>query len=235
MNEYQEYMLSEETARKHHDDISDIHTRNITFYESIEYFNDDDHGTTHVVTADSTGMAISMTSSVNLLFGSTLMVPETGVVMNNVMDDFSIPGEPNKFGFPPSPANFITPGKRPLSSTSASIIERADGSLYFVTGAAGGSRIITSTLNTIINIIDRNMSVLEALAEPRLHDQLMPNLLVLEETFDRATAEFMQNRGHEVVFIPTAQSAAQALRLHENGTFEAASEVRQKDSAGLVV
>ncbi|KAI5306643.1 18S rRNA pseudouridine methyltransferase [Ascosphaera pollenicola] len=235
MTEYQEYMLSQKTAERHRGDISDIHTQNITFYDSVEYYNDGDHGTTHVVTADSTGMAVSMTSTVNLLFGSTVMTPETGIVMNNVMDDFSLPGTDNKFGFPPSPANYIAPGKRPLSSTSASIVERPDGSLFFVTGAAGGSRIITSTLSTIINVIDRNMSVSDALAEPRLHDQLMPNLLVLEETFNRTTAEFLRSREHDIVYIPIAQSAVQALRLHEDGTFEAAGEVRQEDSAGLVV
>ncbi|KAI5310181.1 hypothetical protein KEM55_000785, partial [Ascosphaera atra] len=163
------------------------------------------------------------------------MVPETGVIMNNDMDDFSIPGERNQFGFVPSPANYIAPGKRPLSSTSATIVERPDGSLYFTTGAAGGSRIITGTLNSIINIIDRNMSVADALGEPRLHDQLLPNIAVLEDSFDEGTAEFLRGRKHDVVYIPVAQSDVQTLRLHEDGTFEAASEPRQLNSGSIVV
>jgi gamma-glutamyltranspeptidase/glutathione hydrolase len=95
-------------------------------------------------------MAITLASTVNLLFGSRLMVPETGVILNDEMNDFSVPGTSNAFGYVPSPANFVRPGKRPLSSISPVIVEHLDNSsLYFVVGAAGGSRIITATVQSL--------------------------------------------------------------------------------------
>lgn len=133
-------------------------------------------GTSHVVTADASGMAITLTTTINLLFGSQLMVESTGVIMNNEMNDFSIPNSSNAFGYVPSPSNYIRPGKRPLSSISPTIVEfLSNNTLYFVVGAAGGSRIITSTTQNLWNVLDRGLSAPAALAQPRLHDQLQPN------------------------------------------------------------
>ena len=135
--------------------------------------NMDRGGTSHIVAADASGMAISVTTTINTLFGSLVVVPETGVIMNNEMNDFSVPGQSNTFGYAPSPANFIRPGKRPLSSISATIVEHsANNSLYYVIGSAGGSRIITATIQNIWNVLDRGKTVPESLKEPRLHDQL---------------------------------------------------------------
>ena len=123
-------------------------------------------------------MAISLTTTVNLLFGSQLVVPETGVIMNNEMNDFSIPGQSNAFGYAPSPANFIKPGKRPLSSISPTIVEWIrNGTLYYVIGSAGGSRIITATVQNLWHVLDQNETVKESLAEPRLHDQVRSQFL----------------------------------------------------------
>ena len=134
------------------------------------------HGTSHVVTADAPGMAISMTSTINLSFGSQVLVPETGLILNNEMNDFSVPNSTNAFGYIPSPANFIAPGKRPLSSINPMIVEHLlNGKLYFITGAAGGSHIITATLQVLWNVLDRNMTSPQALLAPRFHDQLSPN------------------------------------------------------------
>lgn len=125
------------------------------------------------MTADASGMAISLTTTVNLLFGSQLVVPETGVIMNNEMNDFSIPNQSNAFGYEPSPANFVEPGKRPLSSISPTIVEYLkNGTLYLVIGSAGGSRIITATVQNLWHVLDQNATVKESLAEPRLHDQV---------------------------------------------------------------
>ena len=133
-------------------------------------------GTSHVVTADASGMAISLTSTVNLLFGSQLLVPETGLIMNNEMNDFSVPGTSNAFGYVPSPANYVRPGKRPLSSITPVIVEHLlNSSLYFAVGAAGGSRIITTTLQNLWHVLDQNMTSIQALETPRFHDQLIPN------------------------------------------------------------
>lgn len=107
-------------------------------------------GTSHIVTADETGLSISLTTTINTIFGSQLIVPETGVILNNEMDDFSVPGRNNSFGFIPTEANFIRPGKRPLSSISPVIVEHlSNGSLYAAIGSAGGSRIITANIQTL--------------------------------------------------------------------------------------
>jgi gamma-glutamyltranspeptidase / glutathione hydrolase len=104
------------------------------------------------------------------------MVPETGIIMNNEMDDFSIPNANNSFGFVPSPANFIRPGKRPLSSMSPLIIEfEVNGTLHSVLGGAGGSRIITATVQGAWNLLDRGLGIADVVAAARLHDQLVPN------------------------------------------------------------
>lgn len=101
------------------------------------------HGTTHVTVMDRFGMAVSVTSTVNLEWGCRYMDERTGIILNNELDDFSIPHTNNSFGLPPSIANFISPGKRPLSSSSPLILER-DGQVVLALGAAGGSRIITA-------------------------------------------------------------------------------------------
>jgi gamma-glutamyltranspeptidase / glutathione hydrolase len=187
------------------------------------------------VTADQSGMAITLTTTVNLLFGSQLMVPETGIIMNNEMNDFSIPGSSNAFGYVPSPSNYIRPGKRPLSSISPTIAEFSNGTLYYVIGAAGGSRIITSTIQNLVHVLDQNLTVLEALAQPRLHDQLLPNQVSFEYAYNNDTVAFMKARGHNVTWIAPGQSGAQGLRRLSNGAFEAAGEPRQKNSGGFTV
>jgi gamma-glutamyltranspeptidase/glutathione hydrolase len=181
-------------------------------------------------------MAISLTTTINTVFGSRVMVPETGIIMNNEMNDFSIPGAPNNYGYAPSPSNFIRPGKRPLSSTSPVIVEHfANCSLYFVVGAAGGSRIITATVQNLWHVLDRHLTSIQALAKPRFHDQLIPNQLVLEWSYDNGTAASLKEKGHNVTWIPQAQSIAAALRILANGGFEVAAEPRYYNSGGFVV
>lgn len=230
-------MLLDSTAHRIRREISDYHTNNVSYYNP-KHYTPETAGTSHVVTADKSGMSITLTTTINLLFGSQLMVPEYGIIMNNEMNDFSIPGVNNSFGFVPAPTNFIRPGKRPLSSITPVIVEHPDGSLYISTGAAGGSRIISATAQALWHVLDHNMTMHEALAMPRLHDQLMPNTVLLEATFDRRTAEFLEGRGHNITWIRPeagALSSAQGVRRLENGSFEAAGEPRQKNSAGLVI
>ena len=193
-------------------------------------------GTSQITVADNTGLAISLTTTVNLLFGSQLMVPETGVIMNNEMNDFSIPNSSNAFGFIPSPNNFIRPGKRPMSSISPTIVTVPTGdgisSLYMLAGSAGGSRIITTVIQNLWHVLDQGMSAPEAVARPRLHDQLVPNVVTFEVGYDNSTVAWMREKGHNVTF-GAALSSANAIRLLPNGTFEAAGEPRQKNSGGL--
>ncbi|KAK8095019.1 gamma-glutamyltranspeptidase [Apiospora hydei] len=191
------------------------------------------HGTSHVVAADASGMAVSSTTTVNLLFGNLLMVPSTGVILNNEMNDFSIPGVSNEFGYAPSPANFVWPGKRPLSSINPVIIEHAStGALFAVLGAAGGSRIISSTAQVAWRLLEGAAAVsaanqgskeknattmLEAIREPRLHDQLMPNTAVFEYSFDNATVAGLAARGHNVTWVREGQSSVQGIRVLSRG------------------
>lgn len=151
------------------------------------------------------------------------------------MIDFSIPGSSNSFGYIPSKANYVRPGKRPLSSITPAIVTRSDGSLLLLAGSAGGSRIITATVQNIIHVIDQNLSAAQALAKPRLHDQLVPNQVTFEYSYDNSTVAFMQSLGHNVTWVAPGQSTAQLIRVLPNGTFDAAGEPRQLASAGYSV
>ncbi|KIW30662.1 gamma-glutamyltransferase [Cladophialophora immunda] len=235
LSAFQDEMLSEASARYIRSKISDLRTLNVSAYDPAGIESLETPGTSHIVTADASGMAVSLTTTINLLFGSQVLVPETGVIMNNEMNDFSIPGSSNAFGYVPSPANYVRPGKRPLSSISPTIVEYGNGTLYYVTGAAGGSRIITATIQSLVHVLDQNMTAPQALAQPRLHDQLIPNQVSFEYAYNNETVAFMKSRGHNTTFIAPGQSSAQSIRRLPNGTFEAAGEPRQKNSAGLAI
>ncbi|KJZ78670.1 hypothetical protein HIM_02061 [Hirsutella minnesotensis 3608] len=235
LDNYTEKMVSPAMGAEVRSKISDFTTQDVSWYDPQGIESLETPGTSHLVAADASGMAVSITTTVNLLFGSRVMVPETGVVMNNEMSDFSIPKKANPFGYIPSPANFIRPGKRPLSSISPIIAERPDGSLYLAVGAAGGSRITTATIQNVIHVLDGNMTTAQALAQPRLHDQLVPNRVEFEYDYDNSTVAFMKSLNHNVTWVAPRQSTAQSLRLLPNGTFEAAGEPRQKNSGGFAV
>jgi len=234
--EFEADMLDATSAAAIRAKISDHHTQNVSAYDPNGFESAETHGTSHIVTADSSGLATSLTTTINLLFGSRVLVPETGIIMNNEMNDFSIPHVKNAFGYLPTPANYIRPNKRSLSSITPLIVEHSSNhSLFAVLGAAGGSRIITATIQNALDVIDRNMTVHEALARPRLHDQLIPNQVAFEWEYDNSTVKFMKERGHNVTWVPPVYSSAQALKISPNGSFEAAGEPRQKDSAGLTI
>ncbi|THC94898.1 hypothetical protein EYZ11_005620 [Aspergillus tanneri] len=235
MDAYQEDMLTKATIDEIRQKISDIRTQNVSVYDPSGYESLETPGTSHIATADHSGFAISTITTINLLFGSKVMVPETGIIMNNEMDDFSVPGSSNSFGYIPSKANFIRPGKRPLSSITPAIVTRPDGTVFFIAGSAGGSRIITATVQNIIHAVDEGLSAAEALAKPRLHDQLVPNQSVFEYTYDNATVAFMKAKGHNVTWVAPGSSTAQAIRVLPNGTFDAAGEPRQLNSGGFAV
>ncbi|KAI1374819.1 gamma-glutamyltranspeptidase [Hypoxylon crocopeplum] len=239
-------MLDAEHAAEIRKRIRDDATQPVENYDPRHVYVPEDHGTSHVSTADAAGMAVSSTTTVNLLFGSLLVVPETGVVLNDEMNDFSIPGVRNEFGYAPSPANYVRAGKRPLSSITPVIVERpnpipkskhpATTLLAAVVGAAGGSRIISATTQVLWYMLERGDAVGEAVAAPRFHDQLMPNEVAFEYGFDNATTASMAARGHNVTWVREGYSAVQAIRVRdEDGVFEAAGETRQRNSAGLTL
>lgn len=235
MDAYTKRMISPEAGAEIRSKISGERTFNLSYYDPKGLESLETPGTSHMVSADASGLSVSMTTTVNLLFGSQLMVPETGIIMNNQMNDFSIPGESNAFGYIPSEANFVKAGKRPLSSISPIIAETPDGKLFFSIGCAGGSRIITANIQNAIHLIDGNMTVAEAIKEPRLHDQLVPTTVAFEYAYSNDTVSYLKSLHHNVTWAAPGQSTAQGLRWLSNGTFEAAGEPRQRNSGGFAV
>ncbi|TWU78994.1 hypothetical protein ED733_008293 [Metarhizium rileyi] len=235
LDEYEAHLLDEHHAKQTRLRISDDHTLPVSQYDPKRVKLPESHGTSHIVTADKSGIATSLTTTVNLLFGAQIMEPSSGIILNNEMNDFSIPGVRNEFGFEPSVANFVRPGKRPLSSVTPVIAAFPNGELFAAVGAAGGSRIISATANALWHSIEHEMTMREALRQPRLHDQVMPNTLLLEYGFDAATAAGLVERKHNITWVKPGLSAVQAIRRLDDGSFEAANEPRQKNSGGLTM
>jgi gamma-glutamyltranspeptidase len=140
-----------------------------------------DAGTTHISVLDEEGNAVSITSTINTFFGSKVVSPSTGILFNNQMDDFSIPGASNYFGLAPSPLNYPQPYKKPLSSMSPSIVLDNRGRVRLIGGASGGPKIITATAQVILNYLGRGMDILSAVVAPRLHSQLLPDHVQVED------------------------------------------------------
>ncbi|GAC72412.1 gamma-glutamyltransferase [Moesziomyces antarcticus T-34] len=160
-----------------------------------------DHGTMHLSILDAHGMAVAVTSTVNLIFGSRVMDRETGVILNDEMDDTSTPGVPNAFGLAPSPFNYPEPRKRPLSSTCPTIVESEDGEVELVLGGSGGSRIFSAVLQTLFNYVLWGMDLSQAIEAPRLHHQLLPTQLSVETGYSNKSLAGLLGRGHEVAWL----------------------------------
>ena len=172
--------------------------------------------TTHFSATDSDGWWVACTATVNTTFGSGVVLPGTGIVMNNEMDDFSAqPGTPNAFGLIGAEANAVAPGKRPLSSMSPTIVLR-DGKPVFTVGAAGGPTIISQAVLAIIHFIDHGMTPAKALGQARFHHQWKPNRLLVEKALGQATIDALRNMGHTIK-VTDSIGAAQALGLGQAG------------------
>lgn len=195
----------------------------------VDLFGQGGH-TTHLTTADDQGNVVAMTQTVNTTFGCKLIVPETGVVLNNEMDDFSLaPGVRNAFGLVGSEANLIAPGKRPLSSMSPTIVLREDGTPAMSCGAAGGPRIITAALQILIGVLDLGRSIDQAVAAPRVHHQWSPDRAVCEDGLGAELIAELEQMGHKVDTV-SASATAQGLSLN-GSSMTAASDPRVPSSA----
>ena len=187
--------------------------------------------TTHYSVADSQGNVVAVTYTLNLNFGSGIVVPGTGILLNNEMDDFAAkPGVPNAFGLIGGDANAVQPTKRPLSSMSPTIVLK-DGKPWVVTGSPGGARIITTTLQTLVNMIDFGMNPAEAAAAPRFHHQWAPDELRVERGISRDTIRLLEAKGHKVVEKPT-MGRTQTIQITNSG-FYGYSDPRNPDGATL--
>lgn len=187
--------------------------------------------TTHYSVADRQGNVVATTYTLNLLFGSGIVARGTGITLNNEMDDFSVkPGVPNAFGLIGGDANAIAANKRPLSSMSPTIILK-DGQPFLATGSPGGSRIITTTLQIILNVIDHDMNVAEATLTPRIHHQWEPDQLRLEKGISLDTQRLLQQKGQKIV-IARPMGRTQTIQVKPDG-FEGYSDPRNPDGKTL--
>lgn len=187
--------------------------------------------TTHYSVADKFGNVVATTYTLNLNFGSGIVATGTGIVLNNEMDDFSVKaGVPNAFGLLGGDANAVKGWKRPLSSMSPTIVLK-DGKPYLVTGSPGGSRIITTTLQTILNVIDHGMNVAEATISPRIHQQWMPDQLRFEKGISIDTLRLLEQKGQ--VLRPAATlGKTQTIQIMPQG-FAGYSDPRNPDGSAL--
>jgi gamma-glutamyltranspeptidase/glutathione hydrolase len=155
--------------------------------------------TTHFSVVDRFGNAVANTTTLNLSYGLGLVAEGTGILLNNELDDFAAkPGAPNAYGLIGGDANAPGPRKRPLSSMTPTIVLK-DGKPFLVTGTPGGSRIITTVLQVIVNVIDRKLSIADAIAEPRAHHQWWPDEVVVERGFSPDLIGALKARGHTIV------------------------------------
>lgn len=187
--------------------------------------------TTHFSIVDKEGNAVSNTYTINLDYGSGLVAGGTGVLMNNEMDDFSAkPGVPNAFGLIGGEANAIEARKRSLSSMTPTLVLK-DGEVWLATGSPGGARIITTTLQVIMNIIDHGMNVAEASTAPRVHHQWVPDELRVEEGISVDTLRLLSARGHTIAEKPVMGSTQTIMRDVASGALLGASDPRRPDAA----
>ena len=185
--------------------------------------------TTHFSVVDAAGNAVANTYTINFSYGTGLVAEGTGILLNNEMDDFSAkPGVPNAYGLIGGDANAVEPGKRPLSSMSPTIVLR-DGKVFLVTGSPGGSRIITTVLQIIMNVVDHGMNVAEASEAARVHHQWLPDELRVEEGLSIDTIRLLEAMGHKVAEQPVMGSTHSIMR-REDGALFGASDPRRPSS-----
>jgi gamma-glutamyltranspeptidase / glutathione hydrolase len=188
--------------------------------------------TTHFSVVDSRGNAVSNTYTLNYSYGIGLVADGTGVLLNNELDDFTAaPGASNAYGLVGFEANLPGPGKRPLSSMAPTIVLK-DGKPVLVTGAPGGSRIISTVLQVIVNVLDYGMDVAAAVAAPRLHHQWLPDEVRVERGFADDTLAALKAKGHHVV-EPMGQTSANSIAVTAHGLLGAPDpRTRGAEAAG---
>lgn len=185
--------------------------------------------TTHFSIVDKDGNAIANTYTLNFSYGTGLVADGTGILLNNEMDDFSAkPGVPNGYGLLGGEANAVEANKRPLSSMSPTLVFK-DSKPYIVTGSPGGSRIITTVLQVISNVIDHDMNIAEATHAPRIHDQWLPDEIRIEKALNVDTIKKLESMGHKVS-PQSAMGSTQSIMLTPNGVY-GSSDPRIVDAA----
>jgi len=214
--------------------IQSIDTVRATSSDAIkagEFARGESDQTTHFSIVDRHGNAVSITTTLNGGYGAKVVVREAGFLLNNEMDDFSVkPGAPNMYGLVGGQANAIAPGKRMLSSMTPSIVEK-NGKLYLVVGTPGGSTIITSVFQTVLNVLEHGLGMQQAVSAKRFHHQWLPDQITAEEgAFTPATTAALQAKGHKIVFIP-AIGRVDAILVRKKRRIEGGADPRGDDTA----
>jgi len=190
--------------------------------------------TTHLSVLDAKGNAISLTTTLNGLFGSGVLIEQIGVVMNNEMDDFAVqPGVANSYGLVGSEANSIAPGKRPLSSMTPTVLREGGQAVSLVIGAPGGPRIISSVFQVILRMLVYGDELESAIRAPRLHQQWKPSWTFVEQGWPEELLRELEERGHELREMPS-RSSIQAIWLRPDGEPVAISDSRRGGVGGVV-
>lgn len=204
---------------------ADVSHGEVSVYESDE--------TTHYSIVDTEGNAVSVTTTINGAYGSKLFCDELGFFLNNEMDDFSSkPGVPNSYGLVGAEANSIAPKKRMLSSMTPTIVEK-NGKFFMLLGSPGGSMIITSVLQTILNVTEFKMSVQEAVNAPRFHHQWLPDEIQFEpQKFDKLLLENLAAKGYKInEKVAPVIGKVDAILVLPNGKLEGGADFRGDDKA----
>lgn len=221
------------TSRNYADEIRQKIDDTRTYEDPAHYglvmdFGKEDHGTAHMSVVAANGDAVSVTSTINLYFGSRLMSPSTGIILNNEMDDFASPNITNYFGVPPSTKNHIKAGKRPMSSMCPTIVLDGFGNVRLAVGGNGGTKITTSVALTTLRNLWLGDNIKEAIDGPRFHHQLLPNRLVYEKLFPQDILEELQKLGHRTSLLENEMSGINVgIARGEDGTIYANSDYRK--------
>ncbi|XP_062542102.1 scoloptoxin SSD14-like [Armigeres subalbatus] len=215
------------------DKIKDDQTYTSYDFYGADFTTPEDRGTAHVSILGPNGDAIGVTSTINDFFGAHLRSPQTGIIFNGEMDDFSTPGVINIFGVPASPANYIAPGKRPLSSMSPTIVIDRKGDVRLIAGGAGGTRITTATLQVVLRKIIFGQSLEEAMGGFRVHHQLAPMLVEYEGSVDPRVIDGLIARGHKMKKVKRVGTMT-AIAKEDDDRVTAAFDPRRPGSAEVV-
>jgi gamma-glutamyltranspeptidase/glutathione hydrolase len=186
--------------------------------------------TTHLSVYDKSGNAVAVTTTLNGGYGSQTVVGGAGFLLNNEMDDFSVkPGVPNMYGAVGAEANAIAPGKRMLSSMTPTIVLK-NNKPFLIVGTPGGTTITTSVFQTLVNVLEFEMSTEEAVNKPKFHHQWLPDEIAVEKDFPEMLISRLKNMGYKVT-IRSQIGRTEVIRIHPDGKIEAVADKRGEDSA----
>lgn len=219
-------LVSKAYAQEVREAIDPTRARSAAEIQSGTFEDTESLDTTHFSVADQYGNVVSNTYTLNFSFGSHIVVPGTGILLNNEMADFMTkPGTPNAFGLIESQANEVAAGKRPLSSMSPTLILK-EGQPWLATGSPGGSLIISSVMQTVLNAMEFDMNIAAAAAAPRVHHQWMPDKLRIESGVSADTIRLLTVLGHPIEENVRTLGRTQSIMIEE-GWFLGATDTRR--------